>query len=67
MGVTLCEADSDIERRAVLNTDDIFLIYENVEKPNTTMVRFHNGAPNALIKGTYEQNAKILFGFNRKL
>ncbi len=70
MGVTLIEPGiSDKELRTVINTNDIFCITELPDNPDATMVVFHKIAdrPNAIIKGSYDQNAKVLFGFNRKL
>ncbi len=70
MGVTLVEPDiSDRELKTVINTNDIFCMSENKDNPETTLIVFHaaTGKPNALIKGSYEQNAKVLFGFNRRL
>lgn len=71
MGVTFItineEGIIDQELRAVVNTNSIQRILENSKYPNTTVIFFNDDTPTGLIKGSYEQNAKILLGFNRKL
>ena len=66
MGVTFCD-NTGKELKGVINTDCIKILCENKDNPNTTMVTFKDDTPAGLIKGSYEENAKILFGFNRKL
>lgn len=71
MGITFCEIDDkgaiSKELKAVVNTNAIDMIVENPQFPGTCMIRFNDDTPVGLIKGTYEENAKVLFGFNRKL
>lgn len=55
------------EIKGVVNTETIRLITENPKAPNTSMISFKDDLPSGLIKGSYEENAKVLFGFNRKL
>lgn len=60
------EEGTRAEIKVMFNADNIKMLVENKEEPDTTMVAFRDGTPNALIKGSYEQNSKILYGFNRK-
>ena len=71
IGVTFVHLDekgeiSD-EIKGVVNSQSIRLITENHKAPNTCMIVFNDDMPSGLIKGTYEQYAKVLFGFNRKM
>lgn len=52
------------ERRMVFNTDDIKYMMDNPDDPETTIV-FTSKSP-VIIKGTFEENSKVLLGFNRK-
>ena len=72
MGVTFVtpgknNAEADKELRAIINTNNIKLLAENTEHPNTCVVTFLDDTPSGLIKGSYEEMSKILYGFNRKL
>lgn len=59
------EIKDGTERRIVFNTDDIKYMMENHGVPDTTIVFVRDGKP-TIIKGTFEENSKILLGFNRK-
>lgn len=52
------------ERRIVFNTEEIKYMMDNTDDPETTIV-FTTKSP-VIIKGTFEENSKILLGFNRK-
>lgn len=52
------------ERKIVFNTEEIRYMMDNPDDPETTVV-FTAKNP-AIIKGTFEENSKILLGFNRK-
>ena len=52
------------ERKIVFNTEEIKYMMDNPDDPETTIV-FTAKNP-AVIKGTFEENSKILLGFNRK-
>ncbi len=52
------------ERKIVFNTEEIRYMMDNPNDPETTIV-FTDENP-AIIKGTFEENSKILLGFNRK-
>ena len=68
VGVILVADKGDIrELKAMLNTDDIFCISENLDKPETTLITFNKDKPAALVKGSFDQVSKIFYGFNRKL
>lgn len=54
------------ELRVMFNTEIIRMLVENKDNPETTMVSFLDGTKKALIKGSYESNAKIFYGLNRK-
>ena len=54
------------ELRVMFNTEIIRMLVENKDNPETTMVSFLDGTKSALIKGSYESNAKIFYGLNRK-
>lgn len=54
------------EIKATFNTDNIKMLVENHENPETCMMTFTDGTQPALIKGSYEQNSKVLMGFNRR-
>lgn len=60
------EEGTRAELKVMFNADNIKMLVENKDEPDTTMVVFKDGTQNALIKGSYEQNSKILYGFNRK-
>ena len=71
MGVTFItiteEGSVKQELKSVINTDSIKRILENPNHPDTTVIFFNDDTPTGLIKGSYEQNAKVLLGFNRKM
>lgn len=69
VGVTLVDGDKKETRelKAMLNTDDIFCISENLDRPETTLITFNNDKPAALVKGSFDQVSKIFYGFNRKM
>lgn len=72
MGITLIgpkdEDGNNTEKKAVINTNDIYILSENPSVPGTSLLIMKDDKKNPnLIKGSYEQNAKILFGFNRKI
>lgn len=71
IGVTFVHLDEkgeiSEEIKGVVNSQSIRLITENKKSPNTCMIVFNDDMPSGLIKGTYEQYAKVLFGFNRKM
>lgn len=72
MGVTFVtfgknNAESDKELRAIINTNNIKFLAENDVHPNTCVVTFLDDTPSGLIKGSFEELSKILYGFNRKL
>lgn len=52
------------ERRIIFNTEEIKYMMDNPDDPETTIV-FTAKNP-AVIKGTFEENSKVLLGFNRK-
>ena len=52
------------ERKIVFNTEEIKYMMDNADDPETTIV-FTTNSP-VIIKGTFEENSKILLGFNRK-
>lgn len=52
------------ERKIVFNTEEIKYMMDNPDDPETTVV-FTTKSP-VIIKGTFEENSKILLGFNRK-
>jgi hypothetical protein len=52
------------ERKIVFNTEEIKYMMDNPDDPETTIV-FTTKNP-AVIKGTFEENSKVLLGFNRK-
>lgn len=54
------------ELRVMFNTEIIRMLVENKDNPETTMISFLDGTKSALIKGSYESNAKIFYGLNRK-
>lgn len=60
------DQESRKELQVVLNTDNIKMFVENNEDPETTMVVFVDDTTPALIKGSFEKNAKVLAGFNRR-
>lgn len=62
---TKSEIKDGTERRIVFNTDDIKYMMENHGVPDTTIVFVRDGKP-TIIKGSFEENSKILLGFNRK-
>ena len=60
------EKEGSTELKVMFNTDIIKMVVENKEEPDTCMVVFLDGTQSALIKGSYESNAKIFYGLNRK-
>ena len=52
------------ERKIVFNTEEIKYMMDNPDDPGTTVV-FTTKSP-VIIKGTFDENSKILLGFNRK-
>lgn len=60
------EQEARKELQTVLNTDNIKMLVENNEDPETTMVVFVDNTAPALIKGSFEKNAKVMAGFNRR-
>lgn len=71
MGVTFVHLNEDgsikDQLKSVVNSNCIKMIVENPKVKDTCMISFTDDMPSGLIKGSYEDNAKILFGFNRKM
>ena len=71
MGITLVDLDENFkiksELRTVVNTDAIEALVENKKVPNTCVMTFKPevSMSNGLIKGSYDDISKVLFGFNR--
>lgn len=59
------EIKDGTERRILFNTEEIKYMLDNPTQLGTTVVFVKDGKP-AVIKGSFEENSKILLGFNRK-